>query len=80
MGRRRASVIRRVRINDKREQMDDLSDGEGMARYLLRQGYRTAIATATSQYNRATDNKVKKLWNDARLWVRMLSDDKGGVG
>ncbi len=76
MGRRRPSVIRRVRINDPREQKDDLSDGEGMARYLLRKGYRTAIDTATSQYNRATDKKVKQLWNNARVWIGILSDQK----
>ena len=74
MSKRRASVIRRVRVNDPREQMDELSDGEGMARYLLRQGYRTAMATATSQYKRATDNKVKQLWNNARVWIGILSD------
>ncbi len=77
MGRRRSSVIRRVRVNDPREQMDELSDGEGMARYLLRQGYRSAIDTATSQYNRATDNKVRQMWNNAKVWVGILSDQGG---
>ena len=74
---RRARVIRRVRVNDPREQKDDLSDGEGLARYLLRKGYRNAHETATSQYNRATDNKVKQLWNNVRVWVGILSDGKG---
>ena len=78
MGRRRSSVIRRVRMNDPREQMDDLSDGEGMARYLLRKGYRAAHEIATEQYNKATDKKVKQLWNNARVWVGMLSDQRGG--
>ena len=78
MGRRRSSVIRRVRVNDPREQMDKMPDGEGMARFLLRKGYRNAIETATSQYNRATDKKVKQLWNNARVWVGILSDQKGG--
>lgn len=77
MGRRRPSVIRRVRINDPREQMDELSDGEGMAKYLLRKGYRTAMATATSQYDRATDNKVRQMWNNTKVWVGILSDGRG---
>lgn len=77
MGRRRPSVIRRVRINDPREQMDELSDGEGMARYLLRKGYRSAMETVTSQYSRATDKNVKQLWNNARIWVGILSDGGG---
>lgn len=76
---RRTRVIRRVRINNPREQKDELSDGEGMARYLLRKGYRTAMETATAQYNRATDNKVKQLWNNARVWIGILSDQKGGA-
>lgn len=76
MGRRRPSVIRRVRVNDPREQMDDVSDGEGMARLLLRKGYRNAIDTATAQYKRATDNKVKCMWNNTRVWVGILSDPK----
>ena len=78
MSRRRPSIIRRVRVNDPREQMDDLSDGEGRAQYLLRKGYRSAIETVTAQYKRATDNKVKQLWNNARVWVGMLSDQGGG--
>ena len=73
---RRSKVMRRVRVNDPREQMDKLSDGEGLARFLLRKGYRSAIETATSQYNRATDKKVKQLWNNARVWVGMLSDQQ----
>ena len=76
MGRRRPSVIRRVRVNDPRAQMDEFSDGEGMARYLLRKGYRAAHEIATTQYNRATDNKVKQLWNNARVWIGILSDKK----
>lgn len=78
MGRRRSSVIRRVRVNDPREKMDELSDGEGMARFLLRKGYRSAMETVTSQYKRATDNKVRQTWNNARIWVGILSD-QGGV-
>lgn len=74
MGRRRPSVIRRVRVNDPREQMDELSDGEGMARYLLRKGYRAAHEIATIQYKRATDKKVRQLWNNARVWIGILSD------
>lgn len=77
MGRRRSSVIRRVRVNDPKEQMAKLSDGEGMARFLLRKGYRTAMDTVTSQYNRATDNKVKQTWNNARVWIGILSDQGG---
>lgn len=71
---RRSRVMRRIRVNNPREQMDDLSDGEGMARYLLRKGYRNAIDTATSQYNRATDKKVRQMWNNARVWIGILSD------
>ena len=71
---RRSKVMRRVRVNDPREQMDKLSDGEGLARFLLRKGYRSAIETATSQYSQATDKKVKQLWNNAKVWVNILSD------
>ncbi len=78
MGRRRSSVIRRVRVNDPREKMDALSDGEGMARFLLRKGYRSAIETATSQYNRATDKTVRQTWNNAKIWIGILSD-RGGA-
>lgn len=78
MGRRRPSIIRRVRVNDSREQMDDLSDGEGMARYLLRKGYRSAIDIVNVQYRRATDKKVKQVWSNARVWVGILSDQGGG--
>lgn len=78
MGRRRSSVIRRVRVNDPRQQMDALSDGEGMARHLLRKGYRNAIETANQQCKRASDKKVKLWWNNARVWVNILSD-KGGA-
>jgi len=77
MGRRRSSVIRRVRVNDPREKMDELSDGEGMARFLLRKGYRKAMETATSQYDRATDKKVKQVWNNAKVWIGIISDQGG---
>jgi len=73
MGRRRSQVIRRVRVNDPREQMDELSDGEGMARFLLRKGYPAAHEIATNQCNRATSKKVKQLWNNARVWIGILS-------
>lgn len=75
---RRSRVMRRVRVNDPREQMDELSDGEGMARYLLRQGYRNAIDTATKQYDQAGCETTKQWWNNTRVWIGILSDKKGG--
>ncbi len=77
MGRRRSSVIRRVRVDDPRSKTNDLSDGQEVAKFLLQNGYRSAIQTANQQCRSASDKKVRQWWNNTRVWVNILSD-KGG--
>ncbi len=75
MRRSRLIARKRLRSDDSKETL--ISDGEGMARFLLGKSYRTAMDTAMSQYNLASDKKVKQMWNNTRVWIGMLSDQGG---
>lgn len=70
---RRSRTMRRIRIDDPREQREKMQDGEAMARFLLRLGYKSAITTAKKQYDKAVDKKTKQWWNNTRVWIGMLA-------